>query len=155
LVSWLQAAVQVGADTESRLGSGLIVTLIGMGVVFGVLFLLYGLMVLIGRVGAQQTVRLGSTQAAGSSEPDAKHLEPAACNATVQSQTPSDALAGRRNVQIVAAVAAALAAAMESEAPPGFVPPSPRRAGTGRMGMSWALAGRMELVTARERLPRG
>ncbi len=79
-----------------------------------------------------------------------------AAGAVAAEEAPVDVVtAGRpsRRAQVVAAVAAALAAAMESGAS-GPAVRHGRQTRTRRPQMDWARAGRMELVTARERLPR-
>lgn len=151
----LATAVEIGSDTMSKLGVGLVVTVIGMGVVFGVLLLLYGLMVLIGRFGGPAVAR---DQSAGLAAAPAALAESDASDAPVRDEelvmTGATAVGAPRRALVVAAVAAVLAAAMESET---SAPPvrHGRQAGPRRPQMDWALAGRMELVTARERLQRG
>ncbi len=148
---------QAAPDIGSTVGAGLEVAAIGMGVVFAVLILLYGLMVLIGRFGYQPSPGSGVT-AAPVLEPAAEPL--AAEGSPVGQLAEGDEDEQRtRHAHVVAAVAAALVAAMETEASaagqPPAVPDRLKRTKGWRSQMSWELAGRMELVTARARLPRG
>lgn len=134
--------LQAAQDLQSTIGTGLEVTAIGMGVVFGVLVLLYGLMVLIGRL-SDGPSKAGEATATGGAPP-----------AELVEQEPP----GSQQALVAAAVAAALVAAMETgaeEQPPPPPPRGPQPARGWRAQMSWELAGRMELVTSRGRLPRG
>lgn len=123
------------------LGFGLTVAAIGMGVVFSVLVLLYGLMVLIGRFGGE-----GRTRAAPMILSPENTAGPAA----------GDPAAFSRE-QLAAVIAAAVAATTGPQAT--NLPAAALEAVDGRAAharrLSWVLSGRFELLTARERLPRG
>lgn len=173
----LTGAVRIGSDAGSRLDAGLSVTVIGMAVVFGVLIVLCGLMVMIGRFAGQPPAgRVSgiSVDAAGSSASSASSAassdvpaapgpdEPAAGQPQDQG-TPAPAAgcpltaAGQSAHVVAAAVAAALVATMEGEpeAPAAPVWSPGQLAAMWRPQVGWAQAGRLELVTSRQRLPRG
>lgn len=153
----LAAGWEAGVPAES-LGFGLTVAAIGIGVVFAVLLLLYGLMVLIGSFARQtQTEAPGVTGAAAPgvpprrepARPEPGRLEPDGAD-PAEHRAPVEAAVETR---LAAAIAGAVVAAQESPRVPENAPAGDRGPGWGKL--TWTLSGRIDLLTAREKLPRG
>ena len=157
MVAWLLAAsIDTGDSFIEELIAGLEVTAIGMSVVFSVLILLFFIMVVIGRLFAEAPAPQPQAVpqiAAGPGD----EAEPTADVSATEAPLPTgdfgaamaDELAGE---QLVAVISAAVAAALDQEARAAEPvqragqPHSPVRAG-------WVLSGRIERLTARDRMP--
>lgn len=145
----LAAGLVLGNTWQERIIPGLQVTIIGMTVVFAVLILLYGILVLVGRFGGGE----GAPRRKDRSE-DSPPAEPKVL--ATESEPPTAAVADQAVAEtpegdLVAVIAAAVAASMAD----GQVVHARRPAPAVPAKLGWTLAGRMELLTAREQLPRG
>lgn len=157
LLEGLAPGVQAGESLTESLGFGLTVAAIGIGVVFAVLVLLCGLMVLIGQFREQTPPGQGpaATVAAGTPAEAARPQEVGPGRDRPHRAQPEEQPEDRpaaTELRLAAAVAAALAASWE----PANVRTDGRGPGGGRhTKLSWALSGRIDSLTAREKLPRG
>ncbi len=146
------AGLVLGNTWQERIIPGIQVTIIGMTVVFSVLIMLYGILVLLGRFG-------GGGEAA---QPADRHAQtPAGTAAATAAITAAvaaapgqaDAVVSAAAEGVLVAVISAALAATGMEERPALRPAGRARRIPARLG--WTLAGRMELLTAREQLPRG
>lgn len=157
VVPWQLAGLVLGNTPQERIGPGLQVTVIGMGVVFSVLILLYFILTLVGRFGAPQAGESSTgsgtpapaamvqlAQAVRAPEMSGAAAQPEAAGQVVPAA--DDRSAG----QLAAVIAAAIAAATADGTP---APHQVQRRQSAQLG--WAMAGRIALHTARETLPRG
>lgn|GEM_PF-1544903 len=161
MVAWLLAAsIDTGDTFIEELIAGLEVTAIGMSVVFSVLILLFFIMVVIGRLFAEAPAAQPQAVpqvAAGAGDEAELAADVSADVSATEAPLPAgdfgavaaDELAGE---QLVAVISAAVAAALDQEARAAEPaqragqPHSPVRAG-------WVLSGRIERLTARDRMP--
>lgn len=157
VVPWQLAGLVLGNSPQERVIPGLQVTVIGMGVVFAVLILLYFILTLVGRFGAQQagepSTGSGTPAAPAMVQPAQALQAPVVSAATAQPEAPSQvatAADDRSAEQLTAVIAAAIAAATANGNP---APHQVKRRQSAQLG--WAMAGRIALHTARETLPRG
>jgi len=157
VVPWQLAGLVLGNTPQERIIPGLQVTVIGMGVVFAVLILLYFILTLVGKFGARQaeapstgpgtpapSMAVAPAQPVGSAEVSTATALP---EALIQPVVAAD---DRSAEQLAAVIAAAIAAATPDGTPP---PHQVQRRQSAQLG--WAMAGRIALHTARETLPRG
>ncbi len=153
------AGLILGDTWQERVAGGLEVTVIGMTVVFAVLILLYYILVLVGRLAGERPARSGEDPATAYTPAAPTVLAPAEAEAISEvlagapasREAASSDEAGSRE-RLVAAICATLAAALHSEMPPAVPGPC---AAAAPQRLEWTLAGRMDLLTAREQLPRG
>lgn len=151
------AGLVLGNTPAERIIPGLQVTVIGMGVVFAVLILLYVILTLVGKLGgdaASPAAPAGGLPAPAVIVAPPPAASPAADRAAAPQAGVSAAAASQEPglEQLVAVLAAAIAAATVTGRRRGPAPSVERRRGS---QPGWALAGRIALQTGRETLPRG
>lgn len=148
LLSWLLAApLEAGDGLAEKMNVGLQVTVTGVLVVFTVLILLYFLLVLLGRLFAESPRPPAPSPPPVPAPPaDGPSLATPAKEGTT-APTTADGVGG----ETLAAIGAALAVALAPAGPNGQLAAPVRPAKTS----GWAMAGRIDQMTARERLPHG
>lgn len=158
----LVAAIDIGETAMEKLIVGLEVTAIGMAVVFGVLVLLCYALIAVGSIVGGRSSRPGPAvpiPSAGDSEgPDLvvpSGLDPGTGAGPASGEPSSLARGVAPGYELAAAISAAVAAVVAKPVVWPAASPRPPLSSRGIAKPGWAWAGRFELITARERLPRG